>query len=190
MIGDADGKVSVVAATNDEARARGLSANDLVRAVGPLVGGKGGGKDDVAQGGGTDASRIDEALALVRAEVAKVVEARHPARPRPRRRPDRGGAQRPVRVPGDPGGDREARPRRPGAAHARSSSEIAEDSGGEGVIEIVVGLPRSLSGGEGPAAAKVRAWAAELAEAVAPAAGAARRRASDHRDRGGYAARP
>ena len=60
----ADGKVSVVAATNDEARARGLSANDLVRAVGPLVGGKGGGKDDVAQGGGTDASRIDEALAL------------------------------------------------------------------------------------------------------------------------------
>ena len=57
---------------NDEARARGLSANDLVRAVGPLVGGQGGGKDDVAQGGGTDASRIDEALALVTAEVARV----------------------------------------------------------------------------------------------------------------------
>jgi alanyl-tRNA synthetase len=72
VVGDADGKVSVVAATNEEARARGLSANELVRAVGPLVGGKGGGKDDVAQGGGTDASRIDEALALVRAEVAKV----------------------------------------------------------------------------------------------------------------------
>ena len=63
---------SVVAAVNDEARARGLSANDLVRAVGPLVGGKGGGKDDVAQGGGTDASRIDEALALVAAEVGRV----------------------------------------------------------------------------------------------------------------------
>ena len=72
VIGEADGKVSVVAAVNDEARARGVSANELVRAVGPLVGGKGGGKDDVAQGGGTDASRIDEALALVRAEVAKV----------------------------------------------------------------------------------------------------------------------
>ncbi|MGZ8745310.1 MAG: alanine--tRNA ligase, partial [Nocardioides sp.] len=71
VIGDADGKVSVVAAVNDEARARGLSANALVRAVGPLVGGKGGGKDDVAQGGGTDASRIDEALALVRTEVAR-----------------------------------------------------------------------------------------------------------------------
>ncbi len=68
---DNAGKVSVVAAVNDEARARGISANDLVRAVGPLVGGKGGGKDDVAQGGGTDASRIDEALALVATEVAR-----------------------------------------------------------------------------------------------------------------------
>jgi alanyl-tRNA synthetase len=69
VIGDADGKVSVVAAVNDEARARGISANELVRAVGPLVGGKGGGKDDVAQGGGTDSSRIDEALTLVRTQV-------------------------------------------------------------------------------------------------------------------------
>ena len=72
IIGNADGKVSVVAATNDEARARGLSAGELVKAVGPLLGGKGGGKDDVAQGGGSDASRIDEALALVSTEVARV----------------------------------------------------------------------------------------------------------------------
>jgi alanyl-tRNA synthetase len=71
VIGNADGKVPVVAAVNDAARARGISANELVRAVGPLVGGKGGGKDDVAQGGGTDASRIDEALALVATEVAR-----------------------------------------------------------------------------------------------------------------------
>jgi alanyl-tRNA synthetase len=74
IIGQADGKVSVVAATNDEARARGLSAGELVRAVGPLLGGKGGGKDDVAQGGGTDASRIDEALELVTREVAARVQ--------------------------------------------------------------------------------------------------------------------
>jgi alanyl-tRNA synthetase len=71
VIGVADGKVSVVAAVNDQARAVGISANELVRAVGPLVGGKGGGKDDVAQGGGSDASRINEALALVEAEVAR-----------------------------------------------------------------------------------------------------------------------
>jgi putative holliday junction resolvase len=38
----------------------------------------------------------------------------------------------------------------------------------EEAVEIVVGLPRSLSGGEGPAAAKVREYAARLAERVAP----------------------
>jgi alanyl-tRNA synthetase len=70
VIGAADGKVSVVAALNEAAQARGLSANDLVRAVGPFVGGKGGGKADVAQGGGTDTTRLDEALAAVTAAVA------------------------------------------------------------------------------------------------------------------------
>jgi putative holliday junction resolvase len=38
----------------------------------------------------------------------------------------------------------------------------------EDAVEVVVGLPRSLSGGEGPAAAKVRLFAAEIAAAVAP----------------------
>lgn len=36
------------------------------------------------------------------------------------------------------------------------------------VIEVIVGLPRSLSGREGPAAAKVRTFAASLAARVAP----------------------
>jgi alanyl-tRNA synthetase len=72
VIGTTDGKVSVVAAVNDRARELGVSANDLVRALGPVVGGKGGGKDDVAQGGGTDTSRVDEALALVATEVARM----------------------------------------------------------------------------------------------------------------------
>ena len=36
-----------------------------------------------------------------------------------------------------------------------------------GACEVVVGLPRSLSGGEGPAAAKARAFAAELAGLLA-----------------------
>jgi putative holliday junction resolvase len=43
--------------------------------------------------------------------------------------------------------------------------EIVLDSD---AIEVVVGLPRSLSGGEGPAAAKVRAFALALAERVHP----------------------
>ncbi len=38
----------------------------------------------------------------------------------------------------------------------------------EAAVEVVVGLPRSLSGGEGPAAAKVREFAGRLARRVAP----------------------
>jgi putative Holliday junction resolvase len=38
----------------------------------------------------------------------------------------------------------------------------------EEAVEVVVGLPRSLSGGEGPAAAKVREFAARLAERIGP----------------------
>ncbi|VXB36251.1 alanine--tRNA ligase [Nocardioides sp. AX2bis] len=73
VVGVDGGKVAVVAATTDEARARGLSANDLVRAVGPFVDGRGGGKADVAQGGGADATRVDEALAEVRRVVSAAV---------------------------------------------------------------------------------------------------------------------
>jgi len=43
--------------------------------------------------------------------------------------------------------------------------EIAADSE---VVEVVVGLPRSLRGGENPATAKVRDFAAALARRVAP----------------------
>ncbi len=44
-------------------------------------------------------------------------------------------------------------------------SELAVELG---AVRVYVGLPRSLSGGEGPAAAKVREFAHELALAVAP----------------------
>ncbi len=73
IAGVQDNKVAVVAAVNDAARERGISANALVRAVGELIGGKGGGKDDVAQGGGSDATRLDEAIALVSTEIARQV---------------------------------------------------------------------------------------------------------------------
>jgi putative holliday junction resolvase len=47
-------------------------------------------------------------------------------------------------------------------------ARLAAITAEEDAVEVVVGLPRSLSGGEGPAAAKVRAFAAEIAGAVAP----------------------
>ncbi|MBF4162183.1 Holliday junction resolvase RuvX [Nocardioides acrostichi] len=45
--------------------------------------------------------------------------------------------------------------------------DLADDTGAE-ALEVVVGLPRSLGGGEGPAAVKVREFAARLAARVAP----------------------
>jgi putative holliday junction resolvase len=47
-------------------------------------------------------------------------------------------------------------------------SRIARLVRDEDAVEVVVGLPRSLSGGEGPAALKVREFARQLAARVAP----------------------
>ena len=59
-----DGKVTLVASVSKDLTKR-IQAGRLVQETAPLVGGKGGGRPDLAQGGGTDASRLDEALARV-----------------------------------------------------------------------------------------------------------------------------
>ncbi|MDH6114270.1 alanyl-tRNA synthetase [Kitasatospora sp. MAP12-15] len=60
-----------VIATNEDARARGVKAGELVKVAAKTLGGGGGGKDDVAQGGGTDASAVDQAVEAVRKLVAE-----------------------------------------------------------------------------------------------------------------------
>lgn len=52
--------------------------------------------------------------------------------------------------------------------NSRAVARIAALATELGAVEVVLGLPRSLSGGEGPAAAKVREFAALVAAAVAP----------------------
>jgi len=47
-------------------------------------------------------------------------------------------------------------------------ARIARLARDDEAVEIVVGLPRSLAGGEGPAAAKTREFAGRLAARVAP----------------------
>jgi putative holliday junction resolvase len=54
---------------------------------------------------------------------------------------------------------------RRGKGDLRRIARIVEESE---AVEVVVGLPRSLSGGEGPAAEKARAFARSLARRVAP----------------------
>lgn len=53
-------------------------------------------------------------------------------------------------------------------AGGKAQGRIAAIVGEYEPIEVVVGLPRSLSGREGPAAAKVRVWAGQFAARVAP----------------------
>jgi alanyl-tRNA synthetase len=66
-------RVTLVAAVNEAARARGLSANLVLREAAAAVDGKGGGKDDVAQGGGSNAAGIPDALGRAEHHVARVV---------------------------------------------------------------------------------------------------------------------
>jgi alanyl-tRNA synthetase len=56
------GKPLVAVATTDSARANGLKAGELVRLASGVLGGGGGGKDDYAQGGGADASKLGLAI--------------------------------------------------------------------------------------------------------------------------------
>ena len=58
-----DGKGVLVVAVDDEARTAGVKAGALVKTGSTVLGGGGGGKDDFAQGGGVDASKIDSAFA-------------------------------------------------------------------------------------------------------------------------------
>ncbi|MEX2984971.1 alanine--tRNA ligase [Streptomyces sp. C36] len=67
----ANGRPLTVIATNEAARERGLKAGELVRTAAKTLGGGGGGKPDVAQGGGQNADALDEAMAAVERLVAE-----------------------------------------------------------------------------------------------------------------------
>ncbi|HSK50472.1 MAG TPA: alanine--tRNA ligase [Solirubrobacterales bacterium] len=72
VLGGAEGeKVGLVALFSKEAVAHGLSAGAVIREIAPLVGGGGGGRDDMAQAGGKDPAGLDEALATARAAIER-----------------------------------------------------------------------------------------------------------------------
>ena len=64
------GKVSFVAMATKDAVARGIHCGNIVREAAAAAGGGGGGRPDMAQAGGKDTSKIDEALRLA-VEAAK-----------------------------------------------------------------------------------------------------------------------
>jgi len=76
VLGGADGgKVGLVAAFTDAAVDRGLSAADVVREAAAVVGGGGGGRPNVAQAGGPDAGRLDDALEVARRAIEQALGA-------------------------------------------------------------------------------------------------------------------
>ncbi len=70
LMSEVDGKVSLAAAATQQAVASGVKAGDLVKLVGQYIDGKGGGKPDLAQGTGSRAGGIDDALRAVRESLA------------------------------------------------------------------------------------------------------------------------
>jgi alanine--tRNA ligase len=63
--GGSGSAVSLIAAVTPQFTAK-AQAGQLIQAIAPIVGGKGGGKPDNARGGGKDVTKLDEALAKVR----------------------------------------------------------------------------------------------------------------------------
>ena len=63
-------KASLLVAVTEDLKTK-IAAGDLVKELAKIIGGGGGGRPDLAEAGGKDASRLDEALATVRAAIAR-----------------------------------------------------------------------------------------------------------------------
>ena len=70
LVSVTEGKSVLVVATTEEARSQGLKAGALVKLGSTILGGGGGGKDDFAQGGGIDSSKISQALEAITSAIA------------------------------------------------------------------------------------------------------------------------
>ncbi|MGE4352979.1 MAG: alanine--tRNA ligase [Oscillospiraceae bacterium] len=66
-----DEKITMLAVCGKNAIAKGVRAGDIIKAIVPICGGRGGGKPDSAMGGGTDVSKLGEALAAVEGFVTE-----------------------------------------------------------------------------------------------------------------------
>lgn len=73
LASESDGKVSLIASASDSAVKKGVMAGNIIKEIAPLVGGRGGGRPNMAQAGGTDASGMDAALSksvdVVRSQI-------------------------------------------------------------------------------------------------------------------------
>ena len=62
VVGSVDGQKAMLVCTVSKSLNDRFKAGDIIRPIAEVVGGKGGGRPDMAQAGGTDVAKIDEAL--------------------------------------------------------------------------------------------------------------------------------
>jgi alanyl-tRNA synthetase len=67
-----DGKVTLLTAVTKDLLDR-VQANTLIGKLAPIVGGKGGGKPDLAQAGGKDADKLNEALSTAQSALREIL---------------------------------------------------------------------------------------------------------------------
>ncbi len=60
-----NGKVALLAMVTDDLAQKGYNAGNIIKAIAPIVGGKGGGKKTMAQAGGPKVDKLDQALEKV-----------------------------------------------------------------------------------------------------------------------------
>jgi alanyl-tRNA synthetase len=70
LAGEKDGRVALIASVPKPLTTR-FQAGKIIQETAPLVGGKGGGRPELAQGGGTNPTKIDDALARARALLSQ-----------------------------------------------------------------------------------------------------------------------
>jgi alanyl-tRNA synthetase len=70
-----DGRVNLIASVAPALVARGVKAGEIVRIAAQVVGGGGGGRDTMAQAGGKDPSKLDDALAAARQAIEAALAA-------------------------------------------------------------------------------------------------------------------
>jgi len=57
-----EGRPGLIACVTDDLVKRGLNAGEIVRTIAQTIGGSGGGRPTLAQAGGKDASKLQEAI--------------------------------------------------------------------------------------------------------------------------------
>src|SRR5439155_7199374 len=71
LAGVANGRVSLIVAVPKDLTLK-FQANKIIQEIAPIVGGKGGGRPESAQGGGTDTNEIGKALAKAKELLRRI----------------------------------------------------------------------------------------------------------------------